>query len=114
VPLRDVSQHTSCRSSSDGYNIRISAQRAPVEEADVLAEPARCDKRGQAASGGLMFSPTDVSEGWQAELGCSDGFARASVSKSESSSSFDFNGGLLTEASNGECDLSAKYVSSAY
>jgi hypothetical protein len=60
-----------------------------------------------------MFSPCAVSEGWQAEPGYGDGFARASVSKSESSS-FDFNGGLLTEASTGECDLSAKYVFPAY
>jgi hypothetical protein len=72
------------------------------------------DKRCQATNGGLMFSPSDVVEGWRAELGCSDGFARASVSKSESSSSFDFNGGLLTEASTGECDLSAKVRVSAY
>jgi hypothetical protein len=72
------------------------------------------DKPGQAASGGLMFSPSDVSQGWQAELGYSDGFARAWVSRSESSSSFDFNDGLLTEASTGERDLSAKYVFPAY
>jgi hypothetical protein len=41
--------------------------------------------RNPSASGGLMFSSSNVQEGWSAELGCSYAFAGASSASARSS-----------------------------
>jgi hypothetical protein len=58
-----------------------------------------------SASGGLTVSTGQVEQGWSGEFGCSYGFVGASVDTSGN-----LSGGLGTEASTGECDLSAKYT----